>query len=269
MKLKIGIAGCGAIGSEVAKAVAIKIKDMAEIAAVFDIDEKKAKGLSRALGNKNLFCGLDKLISRCGLVVEATSVAASYSIVKKALSSAKDVLMLSVGGLLQRPELLKLAERKKANLFIPTGAVVGIDGLTAARQGKIKKVILTTIKPPQSFEGAPFVLKNKIELRAIEKETILFEGSAIEAVRGFPANINVAATLSLAGIGAKKTRVRIIASPRVKKNIHEVEIVGDLGRIYTRAENVPSPRNPKTSYLAVLSAIAMLDKLTSRVKIGT
>ena len=268
-KLKIGIAGCGAIGSEVAKAVVTKFKDKAELVALFDINEDKAIRLSAELKKRNLYCNLNALIKRSGLVVEATSQSASCDIVKKALDAHKAALMMSAGGILRRPGLSALAARKRTNLYIPTGAVAGIDGLSAARQGKVKKVTLTTTKPPRSFKGAPYIKEKKINLGAIKKDIVLFEGSANAAVRGFPANINVAATLSLAGIGAKKTRVRIIASPKVKRNIHEIEIEGDFGRIYTRAENVPSPRNPKTSYLAVLSAIATLDKITGNVKIGT
>ncbi len=148
-------------------------------------------------------------------------------------------------------------------------ALCGIDALKAASVGKIGSVTLTTRKPPKGLEGAPYLKLKKIDLKAITKETTIFEGSARDAVKGFPANVNVSAVLSLAGIGAKKTMVRIVTSPAYKKNIHEVEIIGDAGRITARTENIPSKANPKTSALAIYSAIATLEEIAKSVRIGT
>ena len=135
--------------------------------------------------------------------------------------------------------------------------------------GRIDSVKITTRKPPKSFEGAPYVAKNRIDLKNIKQETTLFEGTAKEAVHAFPQNINVASTLSLAGAGADKVRVKIVTSPDYSKNVHEVEIEGDFGRIFTRTENLPSKANPKTSYLASLSAIAALEGIVSNFRVGT
>ena len=134
---------------------------------------------------------------------------------------------------------------------------------------KINKVILTTKKPPKAFLGAPYVLKKKIRLDNIDKDTVLFEGDASQAIKAFPQNINVAATLSMAGIGPEATVVRIVASPTISRNIHEIEIESDAGKIIIRCENVVHPDNPKTSYLAVLSAIATLKQVLEPIKIGT
>ncbi len=162
-----------------------------------------------------------------------------------------------------------MAEEKRARIFIPSGAIAGIDGLKASNCAKIKKVTLTTKKPPQAFLGNPYLLKRKVRLDNINEDTVIFEGSALLAVRVFPQNINVAATLSIAGIGADKTTVRIVASPNLTRNIHEVEIESEAGRIITRTENIAHPDNPKTSYLAVLSAIAALKQVLEPMKIGT
>ena len=128
---------------------------------------------------------------------------------------------------------------------------------------------LTTRKPPEGLKGAPYVIRHNINLGKIKSEKVLFEGDAFRAMEGFPANINVAATLSLCGIGPGKTRVKIIASPSIKRNIHEIEVEGSFGKLVTRTENIPSPDNPKTSYMAILSAMATLDGILESVTIGT
>ena len=127
---------------------------------------------------------------------------------------------------------------------------------------------MTTTKPPKALEGAPYIVKNKINLNTITTKTIIFEGSALEAVDAFPANINVAASLSIAGIGAEKTKVKIVADPNTGKNMHEIVVEGVFGKLTTSTENLPSPNNPKTSYLAVLSAISMVKKIVGNVKVG-
>jgi aspartate dehydrogenase len=143
-----------------------------------------------------------------------------------------------------------------------------LDGIKSARD-EIERVMIRTIKPPKSLEGAPFFKKRHIELSKIRKPTIIYEGSAEEAARLFPSNINVAASLSLAGIGPRRTKVQIIADPNIKCNVHEITAEGRFGVLKTRAENVPSPDNPKTSYLAALSAIATLKKITEPIQVGT
>ena len=179
-------------------------------------------------------------------------------------------MIMSVGGILQHyKELLILAKEKNARVFIPSGAICGLDGLKAASCGKINKVTLTTKKPPQAFLGSPYLLKRKIRLDNIKEDTVLFEGNALTAIRAFPQNINVAATISIAGIGPEDTTVRIVASPHITRNIHEIEIESESGIISTRTENVIHPDNPKTSYLAVLSAQAALRQILEPIKIGT
>jgi len=287
-KLKIGIAGCGAIGSSLAKAIVFDLSKEAELASLYDIDIEKAYNLSMALAmalpngrqtmvsrpikfNKKLaVLNLEDLINKADLVIEATKADTAFDIVKKVLSLSKDIMIMSVGGIMQHYQELKvLTEEKKAHIFIPSGAICGIDGLKAASLGKINKVILTTRKPPKAFLGAPYLLKKKIRLDNIDKDTVLFEGNAAQAIKAFPQNINVAATLSMAGIGPQATIVRIVASPTISRNIHEIEIESDAGKIITRTENVVHPANPKTSYLAVLSAIATLKEILEPIKIGT
>jgi len=177
---------------------------------------------------------------------------------------------MSVGGIVSHfRKLSSLAKKYNAKVYIPSGAISGIDALKAAKIGKIKKVILTTTKNPLSFKGVGYVEEKRIDLKRIKKDTVLFSGTAKDAVKYFPQNINVAAILSIAGLGEDKTEVKIIASPEINKNIHEIEIESEAARIFTRTENILHPDNPKTSYLAVLSAVATLKQILEPVRIGT
>lgn len=271
-RLKIGIVGCGAIGSSLARAICRDFSRQAELSGLYDIRREKAEKLSLLLfKNKKLTAkNLGRLIQEAQLVVEAASCASASGIAKSALRGGRDIMVMSVGGIVSGyPGIFNLAKRHKAKLYIPSGAIAGIDGLKASALGKIKKVVLTTTKNPASFKGVAYLERQGIDLESIKKELVLFSGPAEEAVRYFPQNINVSAVLSLAGIGARKTAVRIIASPQVSRNIHEIEIESQAGRVISRTENLLHPDNPKTSYLAVLSALAVLKQILSPAKVGT
>lgn len=270
-KLKIGIVGCGAIGTSLAKAILSDFSKQAELSAVYDINLEKAYKLSSILKIKKITTlTVDDLINNVDLVIEAASGRSSYEIAKKSLLAKKDILIMSTGGILDNyKELFILAKDRNAKLYIPSGAISGLDGLKASAEGKINKVTLTTKKPPYSFKGVKFILKKKVNLDQIKKDTLLFEGTALSAIKHFPANINVAATLSILGLGAENTFVKIIASPGTTCNIHELEINSDAGNIFTRTENIIHPDNPKTSFLAVLSALATLKEIVEPIKIGT
>lgn len=269
--LKIGIVGCGAIGSSLAKAIVSDFSEKAELVSLYDADMQKSYKLANIFNNQKLVAlNLDNLINRVDLVIEATKPEAAFDIAQKAILASCDIMIMSIGGIIKHyKELEILAKDKNVRIFIPSGAICGIDGLKAAARGKINKVTLITKKPPKAFLGIPFILKKKMRLDNINEDTVLFEGDALSAIREFPQNINVAATLSIAGIGPHQTVVRIVASPNATRNIHEIEIESDSGRILTRTENVIHPDNPKTSYLAVLSAIATLKQILEPIKIGT
>jgi aspartate dehydrogenase len=268
-KLKIGIIGCGTIGREIALACRKKLSGKLDLAAVCDADRHKVTALKETVGGRVRILDMDPLIKAVDIVVEAASAKISASVLERCIDIRKSVVIMSVGGLLGKEALLKKAASKGVKVYIPSGAICGLDGLKSASAGKIDSVTLTTRKPPRGLQGAPYLVKKGIDVSKIKEETVVFQGSAEDAVKGFPQNVNVAAVLSLAGIGAKKTRVRIVTSPGYTKNIHEIEIAGDCGRIMTRTENVPSKTNPKTSALAFLSAIATLEGATKSVRIGT
>lgn len=269
-KIRIGIIGCGAIGSQLAGAIKNNFSEQAELFAICDIDRDKAENLKAdfSLGPEVLL--IDELIERSELIIEAASAKISYEVAQKALAAGKNVIIMSVGGILDKyDELRALAQDAGGHIYLPSGAVAGLDAVKAASMVRVNKVTLTTRKPPQGLAGAPYLAEKNIDLSAIKEETVIFEGEASEAIKGFPQNVNVCATLSLAGIGPKKTRVKIITSPEYKTNIHEIEAEGDFGRLFARTENLPFPQNPRTSFLASLSAIATLRNILDVVKIGT
>lgn len=268
-KIKVGIVGCGVIGSELARACAGILEDRLELTALYDIDENKKNSLSEEFKKKLTVNSIDDVFDKSDLVIEAAGAKVAVPILQKAIETSKSVLIMSIGGLINSYDMLKRAKDKNIKVYLPSGAVCGIDGIKAAGIAGIEKVTLTTRKPPKGLKGAPYIEKKKIDLDNIKEETIIFEGSADEAVQGFPKNINVASLLCLAGIGAKKTKVRIVTSPEFTRNSHTVEVVGDFGRIVTQTDNVPSGSNPKTSMLAYFSAIATLKGITESVRIGT
>jgi len=267
--VKIGIVGCGVIGKTLAHAIEDRFARKARLAGLCDVDLIKAENLSRELKSKPSILSLNKLIWHSHLVVEAASAKASGEIARRVIRQNRDVLVMSVGGILEDTELFEQAGKLNRKIYIPSGAIGGIDALKAAGLDKLTRVVLTTRKSPRSLDGAPYVVEKNIDLGKIDREVLLFEGTADEAIRGFPQNVNVSAVLSLAGIGAKNTIVRIITSPQFTRNIHEIEFEGAFGKFSARVENFPMSENPKTSYLAALSAVAMLENILSNIRIGT
>ncbi len=266
--IKAGIIGCGTIGDVIADAIAHRFSDAIELSGVCDIDREKADRLLSKLKVKANILTKKELMQKCGLIIESASGKVSYEIAKEALEAGKDVLVMSTGGLLGKPDIFGLAKKKGAKIYLPSGALCGLDGVKSAMMANVRSVILTTRKPPAGLKGAPYIVENNIDLAAIKKQTLIFEGTAEEAVKGFPKNVNVSATLSMCGLGAKDTKVRIITSPGYTSNSHEIEAEGDFGKLKAITENVPMPDNPKTSYLAALSAVATLKNIIESNRIG-
>jgi aspartate dehydrogenase len=269
--LKVGVIGCGAIGIEICRAIDRGFVK-AQLAAIYDRSRENCERLLASLVKKPAILPPDKMISSADIIVECASAQAVREFGVNILESGKDLMVLSAGafrdsGLLER--LTDTAREHHCRIYIPSGAIAGIDGLKSAAVAGINKVTLTTTKNPKGLKGAPFIETNNIDIDSYREKTLLFEGNADEAIAAFPANVNVAVSLSLAGIGIEKTHVRIFVDPEAKRNIHEVSVEGDFGNFTCRVENVPSPGNPRTSYLAALSAIATLKKITDPLQIGT
>ena len=269
-KIKIGIVGCGAIGSRIAKSIENELKDIYQLTGLYDIKVQKSRDLERSLKIQRIVkSSLDNLLKTCELMVEAVNATNTRTIIYKALKAKCHVLAMSVGQLLNASDIFRLAGKNQCYLLLPSGAIAGIDAIKAISSVHIQSITLTTRKSISGFADLPYLMDRGIDLSQITKETILFEGDVDSAVKFFPQNINVAATIALASKAKKKITIRMITSPTFTTNSHEIEIVGDFGRLVTRTENVVCPDNPKTSYLAVLSAIQTLKEFGQNVKIGT
>ncbi len=262
--MRIGVIGCGAIGSVLCRFID-KDLEGCSLVSVCDTDTDKVEKLVESLETNPEILDIDGVIDRSDIIVEAVSPSIVGELMQKCIDKKKHLMVMSVGGVIQNLDLL---DKLTARLFIPSGAICGIDGVKAANIEEIDSVVITSTKSPKSLKGAPYLAEKGIDVEAImEKETI-FEGNALEAIKGFPKNVNVSAVLSLAGIGAENTRVRVVVDPSIKRNMHEIEVEGSFGKLYTRTENVLSPLNPKTSHMAVLGACATLRRLVGFVKIG-
>ncbi|HEX6294297.1 MAG TPA: aspartate dehydrogenase [Nitrososphaeraceae archaeon] len=279
MKKNISIIGCGAIGSEVALFVDRMMIENVTISSFLDIKPENAEILKSKLSNNNpiVFNNFSDYIKSdtlkdVDLVVEAASQNALTSYLNPIILLKKDILVMSVGAFANPDffsQVIKNVEKNDINLYVPSGAIAGIDAIKSVRNS-ISYVTLTTTKNPDSLKDSPFFKKTNLTLDSIKKRTLIFEGSAIEAVQNFPANINVAALLGLASIGVEKTKVNVIADPSLRINKHEIKVIGKFGELIVRVKNVPSVTNPKTSYLAILSVIELLRSITTKgIKYGT
>jgi len=266
---KLGIIGCGNIGNEIAAAVD-KGDINVTLHACYDIDKKKFDALVKKYKNiKPQFMEVEELVKNCDLVVECAVKSAVRGFFELAIKYERDIMFLSAGGVLDCMDLIEEAKKKMINIYVPSGAVVGIDGLDAAKYSGLKKVTLITRKPPKAFKGNKYLEEQKIELDKIVTETVVYDGPARKAVEYFPANVNVAATLSIAGVGPDETKVKIVIDPFITSNSHEIIVEGDFGRFRVISENLPSPNNPKTSYLTALSTIVTIKRIVEPIHIGT
>ncbi|HET8792495.1 MAG TPA: aspartate dehydrogenase [Nitrososphaeraceae archaeon] len=279
MKKNISIIGCGAIGSELALSVDKTMNENISISSLLDIKLENAEGLKSKLSNNNplVFNNFSDYIKSTNfkdvnLVIEAASQNALTNYLNDIILLKKDLLVMSVGAFANAgffSQVVKNVEKNDINLYLPSGAIAGIDAIKSVKSS-ISYLTLTTTKNPNSLKDSPFFKKNNITVDAIKKRTLIFEGSAIEAVENFPANVNVAALLGLTGIGLEKTKVNVIADPSLRINKHEIKVIGKFGELIIRVKNIPSSTNPKTSYLAILSIIESLRSITTKgIKYGT
>ncbi|MBI1871367.1 MAG: DUF108 domain-containing protein [Chlamydiae bacterium] len=269
MKKRISIIGCGTIGTQVALALLHQFNEVAELVAVSEVRPERKEVFDHTLGVKIPLLGLLECVEQSDLVIESAAGDVVPDLLEQAILLKRDILVLSVGGLFLLPDLLERVRSHGIRLYVPSGAIGGVDLLKAANVGKIYSVEITTRKPIEALKGAPFLEESKIDLESILGEKVIFEGKASDAIKAFPQNINVAATLSLVGLGPERTRVKIITSRHLKKNIHEIAIEGEFGQASLIVQNEPSRKNPKTSQLAIFSTLATLEKILYGVEIGT
>ena len=266
--LTVGVGGLGAIGFPVARRLSEGIPGLS-LVAVAVRDKPRGEARLAAAGIAAAIVPLGDLGRHADVVVECLPAAAFRAVAEPAIDAGRVFMPLSVGALLDHFDLVARAERSGARIIVPTGALLGLDAIRAAAEGDIRSVTLVTRKPPRGLEGAPYLVERGISLADISAPLRVFSGTAREGARGFPANVNVAAALSLAGIGADRTRLEIWADPGIDRNIHRVEVDADSARLSLTIENVPSDENPRTGRLTPLSVIACLRGLVSPLRVGT
>jgi len=265
--LKVGLAGLGAVGLGVARRLEAGIPGLV-LGAIAVRDEAKAKRNLPEAGKSIAILPAEALAQACDIVVECLPPQIFRNIAISAIDAGKIFMPLSVGQLLDNWDVVERAKQTGARILVPTGALLGLDAVRAAAEGTIRSVKMITRKPPNGLEGAPYLVEHDISLQGLTEPRKIFDGSAREGARGFPANVNVAAALSLAGIGPDKTRLEIWADPSLDRNTHRIEVDADTARFSMTIEGVPS-ENPRTGRIVPLSAIAALRGLVAELKVGT
>jgi aspartate dehydrogenase len=268
MTLRVAIGGFGAIGKVVAENLDRGIEGLT-LAAVSARDTARAAAAMAGFVRPVPVLPLPRLGEEADIVVECAPGALLRAIAEPALAHGRTVMVLSCGALIDNFDLVNLARRHGGRILVPSGALLGLDAVVAAAEGSISRVHMVTRKPPRGLAGAPYLEANAISVSGLSEPKRVFTGSAREAARGFPANVNVAAALALAGIGPDRTTIEIWADPMVTRNIHRIEVEADAARFTMQIENVPSAENPRTGRLTALSVVAALKKLSAPLAIGT
>ena len=260
MNKKVGIAGLGAIGSAVAKKLTSGegIKGF-ELKCISEPQDMTHNGVKKA--------SFKGLAAQSDVIVECLPANIVPQLAEEAFKANKGIIFISSAALLIYPQIIDNLAKSQSKAYLPSGALCGLDGVIAMKEMGIKSSKIASTKPPIGFTGAPYVIENNINLENITSKTLIFEGNAFEAAKGFPANINVAATLSLAGIGAENTRVEIWADPKAVGNKHEVTVKSEHSTLNASIENMPDPANPKSSVLAAQSIVATLRNMSNALVI--
>jgi len=266
--LRVATGGFGAIGKAVAQHLDRGIDGLA-LTAVSAGDGARAEQAMAGFARPVPVVPLASLWEHADLIVECAPAALLRELAEPVLAHGRQLMVLSCGALLDNFDLVELARRHGGRILVPSGALLGLDAVAAAAEGDISSVHMVTRKPPRGLLGAPYLEQNAIDISGLSEAKRVFAGTAREAARGFPANVNVAAALALAGIGPDRTTIEIWADPTVTRNVHRIEVEAEAARFSLQIENVPSAENPRTGRLTALSVIAALKKLTSPLAVGT
>lgn len=269
MSLKVGIAGFGTIGAAVGRRLVAGMEGMS-LEAVTSGGREKARASLSAMGAPDIpIVTPQELAERCDIIVECAPTAAFMEIAVPALTAGRQVVTVSAAALIEHMEVVDLARAHGGRIIMATGALLGFDAVRAAAKGEIDSVTMITKKPPKSLVGAPHLDVLGVDVMTLTEPTLLLDGSAREGARGFPANVNVAAALALAGIGPDRTSLQIWAWPGLERNTHTIKVDADSARFEMTIENVPSVEKPGTGRITALSMIAALEGLTSPLKVGS
>ena len=265
--IRVGVAGFGAIGRSIARQINQGI-DGVKLAAVGVRDPAAPPDFDWGAHGRPTFTRLEDLEPHCDVVIECAPAQYLSAIASPVLRAGKKVITLSSGALLASPELVDLAKQHGGQILVPSGAILGLDAILGAAEGKIESVKMTSRKPTKGFIGAPFLEQQNIDVLNLKEPTLIFSGTAREAAAGFPANLNVAVSVSLAGVGPDQTRLEVWADPTLEHNTHRIEVISDSALLSMEIQNIPS-ENPKTGRITAQSVIAMLRKLRAPLSVGT
>jgi aspartate dehydrogenase len=267
-RMKVGIAGFGVIGKSVGRALDLGIEG-ATLEAVTSGSAQKASDAMRDYAQPADVVSPAELAARCDVIIECAPTAAFLDIIEPALAAGRQVVTVSAAALIENMHVVDAARRSGGRIILATGALLGLDAVRAAAEGEIYSVTMVTRKPPMSLIGAPHLERNGIDVTGLTEPLLVFRGSAREGAAGFPANVNVAASLALAGIGPDRTQLEIWADPTKQRNTHTIKVDADSVRFEMTIENVPTPEKPGTGKVTALSVIAALKSLTSTLRVGT
>jgi aspartate dehydrogenase len=263
----IGVIGCGSIGRSILRAVDDGQLNV-RVAGVSSRTEDTARSFLASLTTPAPFLPRAEVIAASDLVIETAGGHVVPELARETFAAGKDLMVISIGALLDHMEIFDLARERGCRLLLPSGAIAGLDAVKGACSGRVDFVRLTSRKPPRALEGAPFLVQRGISLAGLTEERLLYSGPAREAVKGFPDNLNVSAALSLAGVGPDATQVSISAVPGLERNCHDIEVEGEFGLLHVHIENIPS-ENPRTGRLTALSMIRAIQDAFDPVRIGS
>ena len=264
---RVGVAVLGTVGKSIAKALDEGIPGI-ELVAVAARDGKAAAEWAASLRSRPVVASFSQMAEICDVVIECAPAHLLSEIAAPALKLGKQVVVLSCGALLDNGELIDIAREHGGQIVIPTGALLGLDAVNAAAEGRIMSVNMVTRKPVKGLLGAPYLAEQGIVLDGITEKTRIFSGTAREAAKGFPANLNVVVALSLAGIGPDQTKLEIWADPDITRNMHTITVESDAALFSMSIENIPT-ENPRTGRITAQSVLALLRKMTSPMRVGT
>lgn len=267
-KRTVAVAGLGAVGLTVARSLDLGIPGL-KLVAVSARNAERARAITAGFQHSVPIKDLDQLGGVADIVVECLPPAAFPLVAEPALKAGRTLVVISVGALLAYPHVVNMAQTFGGEIVVPTGALLGLDAVQAAAQGTIHSIRMVTRKPPAGLAGAPYLAEKHIDVNDLTEPLMVFEGTVREAIKRFPANVNVAVALSLAGIGPDKTRMEIWADPTIDRNRHTISIDSDSACFEMSISNIPTLENPATGKITALSVVAALKKMSSALRIGT
>lgn len=267
--MKIGIAGMGAIGLRVAKELDQGGIPGCTLACFSARNAARAAELNGRLSTIVPHYNLTEIANHCDLVIEALPPSLFENLAAAVLGAGKTLVVLSASQLLGRQDFVDLATRTGAKIVIPSGAMLGLDAMKGVAVGEITSVVIETRKPVAGLIKAPYVAQMDIDLTSLTEPSLILKGSVTDVARAFPANVNVAAAVSLAGLGPDKTQMEVWADPSLERNKHTVRVTSDSSDFTMSIQNRPSAENPATGEITALSVIALLRQKTAVMQVGT